>query len=406
MMWLLAVPVFLALAVWLYFYFSPARRSNFNHRVTLEDAHPIEAGQDADAGLPQAAILCPGRNEASWIDKTIPDLCEQDYPNLRVIYIDDHSDDATPAITSEMDRRYAHLTVVRNEVEPPAGWVGKCWAVRQGYAALQASEKQEEVTWVCFTDADIRWHPQCLRAAMRYGQRLDADVVGLFPKMEFGTAVEPLGQLTMVLALGLLFPFDKAMDPRCPDTLTGGAFILVRRSLYDQIGGHESVKGCVVEDLNLGKNLKAAGARIRIAVAPELMRCRMYEGWADMWEGLTKNAYAGMQYKPHWAVGFLSAAWLINVLPPVYLAVSLVWALRTHEPLAWAMVAASVLTQVLQCRAMNAIRKMFGLRWWWALSVSPGSALYSLFMVASIWRYYMGGNKWKGRTYSAATLQQ
>jgi len=402
MIWLLAALVFVSLALWVFFNFSPARRDCFNHRVLLEDAHPADRG---DEHLPPAAIICPGRNEASWIDKTIPDLCEQDYPGLRVVFIDDHSDDATPAITAQMDQHYPHLTVVRNEVEPPAGWVGKCWAVRQGYAALQHSDKQEEITWLCFTDADIRWHPQCLRAAMHYGQRYNADVVGLFPKLEFGSAIEPLGQLTMVLALGLLFPFEKAMDPRHPDTLTGGAFILVRRSLYDQIGGHESVKGCVVEDLNLGKNLKAAGAKIRIAATPELLRCRMYEGFWDMWEGLTKNAYAGMQYKPHWAVGFLSAAWLINVLPPVYLIVSLILALRTHDPIAWACVAGSFITVLLQTRAMNAIRKMMGLKWWWAWSVPAGSALYSVFMIVSVWRYYVGGNKWKGRSYSKADLE-
>lgn len=400
MTWLLFFVVLLVFAIWLFFNISPARRDCFNHRLLVEDADST-----SEISPPGVAIICPGRNEATWIDKTLPDLCQQDYPGLRVIFVDDHSDDATPAITAQMDRKYPHLTVVRNEVEPPAGWVGKCWAVRQGYASLQSDPNEKNITWLCFTDADIRWHPKCLAAAMNYGSRYDADVVALFPKLEFGSAIEKLGQLTMVLALGLLFPFKKAMDPKHPHTLTGGAFILVKRDLYDSIGGHESVKGCVVEDLNLGKNLKAAGGKIRIAVTPELLTCRMYEGWSDMWEGLTKNAYAGMEYRPHWAAGFLAAAWTANVLSPLYFLLALAWAIATPQDWrAWATLAGSVGVLLLQARAMNGVRKLLGLRWWWAWSIPPGSALYSVFIVASMWRYYRGGNVWKGRTYNKQAL--
>lgn len=403
MTWILLIVVLTMLAVWLFFNLSPAQRDCFNHRLLVEDAQTAEF--PSGTPVPGVAIICPGRNEAEWIDKTLPDLCLQDYPNTRVIFIDDHSDDATIAITAQMDKQYKHLTVVRNEMEPPAGWVGKCWAVRQGYASLQAASDQEEVQWLCFTDADIRWHPQCLRAAMNYGRRFDADVVALFPKLEFGSTSERLGQITMVLALGLLFPFKKAMDPKHPHTLTGGAFILVKRDIYDSIGGHESVKGCVVEDLNLGKNLKAAGAKIRIAVTPELLTCRMYDGWSDMWEGLTKNAYAGMEYHPTWAAGFLGAAWIANVFAPLYVVLAIVWSFNSPgDWRAWVTLGASIGIVLLQARAMNGVRKLLGLRWWWAWSIAPGSALYSLFVVASMWRYYRGGNVWKGRSYNKSAL--
>jgi hypothetical protein len=263
------------------------------------------------------------------------------------------------------------------------------------------------VQWVCFTDADIHWHEACLAAAMRHALQHDADVVALFPKLEFGSAAERLGQLTMVLALGLLFPFKKAMDPKHPHTLTGGAFMLIRRSIYDSIGGHESVAACVVEDLNLGRKLKAAGAKIRIAVTPDLLRCRMYQGWSDMWEGLTKNAYAGMEYRPLFAVLFLLSAWLGNVLSPVYFIAAIVWvSLQSHSSLAWLTLCGSLAVLLLQARAMNAVRTILGLRWWWAWSVPAGSALYSVFIIASMWRYYFGGNVWKGRTYSKADLKK
>ena len=55
----------------------------------------------------------------------------------------------------------------------------------------------------------------------------------------------------------------------------------------------------------------------------------MYESFDDLWEGLTKNAYAGMEYQPRkfW-VGF-NVGFLVSVFPPNYLGIALIWALRS-----------------------------------------------------------------------------
>jgi chlorobactene glucosyltransferase len=244
-----------------------------------------------------------------------------------------------------------------------------------------------------------------MRAAMLHGIEHDADMVALFPGLEFGSPVEAVVQQTMVLALGLFFPFDKAMDPDYPDTLTGGAFMLVRRSLYDSFGGHEAVKGFVIEDLNLGRTVKKHRGKIRIAIAEQLLRCRMYEGWTDMWEGLTKNAYAGLEYKMHIALVAIAGIVVANILSPVYLIAAIVWAaIQPTSGVAWVAVTMSVVLILLQARPMNQIRLMLQLSWPYAFAVPPGSFLYLLITIGSMWQYYRRGNVWKGRSYNRQAL--
>src|SRR5690606_29870279 len=114
----------------------------------------------------------------------------------------------------------------------------KCWAIHQGYAGLKAREQQGgaspdpagmaikpdraasdhlaalgQAEWLCLTDADINWDPRCLRAAMRHGQEHNADLVALLPRLRYESFLEGVVQMQLVLALGLMFPFDKAMDP-------------------------------------------------------------------------------------------------------------------------------------------------------------------------------------------------
>src|SRR6185437_14157130 len=115
-----------------------------------------------------------------------------------------------------------------------------------------------------------------------------------------------------------------------------GAFMLVRPEAYEHIGGHASVKREMIEDMTLAKHLKQSGARVALRNTRDLIATRMYEGFSDLWEGLTKNAYAGMEYQPRkfW-VGLLIGI-LVSVLPPVYLALTTFWAARSHNPLALA----------------------------------------------------------------------
>ncbi len=377
--------------------------------------HPLDTPAEEAEAAAGVTVVVPGRDEAEHLPTTLRELLSQDTARpYRVVFVDDASSDATPAAVAALAEAFSdRLLAVRNDEEPPPGWVGKCWAIQRGLAeaglladgpvedaAPRPPTPEEADDWLLFSDADIHFHPDLVRAAVAHAEARGADALGLIPRLRFGSVGERIVQLQLVIALSVMFPLKRAVDPERPEALTGGAFILVRHRLYAAAGGHAAVRGEVVEDLKLGQRLKAHGGRMAVAVAGERLWCRMYEGWADQWEGLTKNAYAGLDHRPHAAAGLAAAAAVCNVGPALFLPLSAGLGLAGGGPIAWIAAVLSLLALILQAGTADTARRLCGLRWWYAFGVPPGSVLYLAILCASVWRFHLGGNLWKGRRYA------
>ncbi len=99
-------------------------------------------------------------------------------------------------------------------------------------------------------------------------------------------------------ALSVGFSPRKVNDPNRKDAIANGQFILIKRSVYDAIGGHESVKDQIVEDKAISEQVKWHGYRLIVADGMKVARTRMYTSLPEMWEGWTKNIYLGLRDQP------------------------------------------------------------------------------------------------------------
>ncbi|MGH9422982.1 MAG: glycosyltransferase, partial [Thermoanaerobaculia bacterium] len=97
------------------------------------------------ANEPLVSVVIPARDEARVIDRTVRAFLAQTYPNLEVIVVNDRSTDGTGAILRAIDD--ARLTIIDGE-EPPAGWLGKPWALHQGSSVARGE-------LLLFADADV-----------------------------------------------------------------------------------------------------------------------------------------------------------------------------------------------------------------------------------------------------------
>ena len=414
--WALLAGSAAAAAVWGWVAFLSGAGGVLSHPLDPPPPPPPPGAGEGDGG-DAVTVVVPGRDEAEHLPTTLPELVSQRISRpYRVVFVDDASADGTPRIVAQVARDAGdHLLAVRNEQEPPPGWVGKTFAIQRGLAAAgllgpgpvgdaapRAPLPGEGEPWLLFTDADIHFGPELVRAAVAHAEARGADVLALVPRLRFGSFGERLVQLQLVIALSVLFPLRKAVDPERPEALTGGAFILVRQRLYAAAGGHAAVRGEVVEDLQLGRKLKAAGGRMAVAVAGDRLWCRMYGGWTDQWEGLTKNAYAGLEHRPLRAAGLAAATLVCNVGPAVFLPGALLLWLAGGGGVALAAAGVAAGALGLQALPANAARRLCGLRWPWSLGVPAGSAAYLAILCASVWSYHRRGNLWKGRRYGAA----
>ncbi len=351
--------------------------------------HPAES-----TVWPKVTIIAPGRNEGHVLRDTLGSLCELDYPNYQVIFVDDQSTDDTAEICRELSARYPHLRVLEHHQAPPKGWGGKVWAIQQAVGQIDGE-------LVLFTDSDIRHHPKSLRKMVQLQRHRNIDMLSLLPRMETGGLLEQSVMLMAQHALLTMAPLYKSNDQRNPTPLTAGAYMLFRTRAYNLMGGHAAIHEQLVEDLALGTQARAKGLTVFTVCTRELLSGRMYEGLMDTFCGLKKNAYAGLRCNPLIAIITTLMIVFMGVLVPSYLIFAIL-ALAFQPAAVWAVaVVLALLVNILFFAHFERLRR--------TTCQKPGSPLFMplgmLFclgvIAASMWDYYIrGGSVWSGRVYA------
>ena len=230
---------------------------------------------------PRVSVIVPARNEALNIEACLESLGAQQYPDFEVICIDDCSEDGTGPIARGVAERYPAVRVIEG-APLPQGWIGKPWACKQGFDAATGE-------FLLFTDADTEFHPRALEQAVRYAQASEAGLLSGLPRLVAVSLWERLSvpilaftTATFVYAL-ISVPWLRRLSA------ASGAFLFFRREVYEAIGGHERVRGNIVDDLGLARATKWDGHRVVMTEVAGLVRCRMYRSFAEIWEGFSKN---------------------------------------------------------------------------------------------------------------------
>jgi chlorobactene glucosyltransferase len=234
--------------------------------------------------IPHVSLLVPARNEARSIEGCVRGLLAQDYPALEVIILDDESTDGTGEILKRLTTEDARLRVIHGQPLPP-GWLGKNWACQQ---LSQAASGE----YLLFTDADTCHDPLMLHDSIAAALATNADLLSGMPHQEVKTWSEQL--LVPILAWSFMAFIPIALAERVRAAFLSvsiGQFLLFRRSAYDQIQGHESVRDKVVEDFELARKIKKAGLQWRFVDATPRIHCRMYHNFREVFDGLSKNLY-------------------------------------------------------------------------------------------------------------------
>jgi hypothetical protein len=81
--------------------------------------------------------------------------------------------------------------------------------------------------------------------------------------------------------------------------------MLMPRSTYEAIGGHEPVKATLNEDMHMARRVKAAGLRLRVIRGGDLYRVRMYVGLRQIWRGWSRIFYGCFGTFPRLLASFL-----------------------------------------------------------------------------------------------------
>jgi chlorobactene glucosyltransferase len=235
----------------------------------------------APASAPLISICVPARDEEKNIRRCVEALLAQTYPNFEIIVLDDRSTDSTPQILEELTHRDSRLHVIHGS-DLPDGWAGKPYALTQASAAVRGD-------WLCFVDADTFAAPEAIESCYVKALETQADMFTIMTFQELGSFWEKVLMPIVMTALSVGFSPRKVNDPKERVAVANGQFILIKRAIYDAVGGHERIKDQIVEDKALAEQVKWNGHRLVIADGHQMARTRMYTSLPQMWEGWTKN---------------------------------------------------------------------------------------------------------------------
>lgn len=346
---------------------------------------------------PLISVCIPARNEERNIRACVESMLAQDYPNIEVIVLDDRSTDSTPHIVADIASRDSRLRLI-NGSDLPEGWAGKPHALRQASAFARGD-------WLCFVDADTILAPECLSSCYAKARETNA---GMFTIMTFqvtGSFWERVVMPLVMTALSVGFSPRKVNDPNRKDAIANGQFILIKRSVYDAVGGHESVKDRIVEDKAISEQVKWNGYRLIVADGMKIARTRMYASLPEMWEGWTKNIYLGLrdQINLLWLGVFGAFLALVAALfLPLWPLLGILWYLNGGGWMALTVAAKSLLLWAFLLYARARVALNMEIPPWYALTTPLGAAVFAAMMFASAWKVISGkGVAWKGRVYKA-----
>ncbi len=344
---------------------------------------------------PLISICVPARNEEHNIRNCVESALAQDYRNIEVIILDDRSTDATSEILRRLAAQNDMLKPISGS-DLPEGWAGKPHALFQAAASARGE-------WLCFVDADTFLKPEAISSVYAKALETGADLFTTMNEQVLGSFWEKVVMPLVMTALSVGFSPRKVNDPNTRDAISNGQFIFIKRSVYNAIGGHESVKDQIVEDKAISEQVKWNGYRLIVADGMQVIRTRMYTSLPTMWEGWTKNIYLGLRDKPSMlllgAFGALIAL-LAAIFLPVWPVLGIFWLFKGGGIFSWAVILESLIVwgYVIYIRAK--VARVMKIPAWYAWTTPLGAGVFASMMLTSTWKVISGkGVKWKGRLY-------
>jgi chlorobactene glucosyltransferase len=345
--------------------------------TTLKVAEPAQ--------WPLVSFVVPARNEEAGICRAVTSFCTQRYPACEVVVVDDGSTDRTGAILSELKRHFSNLTVLTGE-EPPKGWLGKP-------NALQLAFSRARGDWILMTDADAVHAPDLLRRAVAWGISEKAGMVTIRPRHITAGPLEAALMSSVNFFFFVATPIWLVSRTRSCRFATGSpVFNLIRRDALEACGGFACLKESVVDDLEIGRQVKQAGYRAVVAFAGDAIQHRMYRGAGQVVEGFGKTTFPTIRRTPWILPAYITCAIVLSLLP-------------------YLVVISDLVTGTFSAPALLSLALMHlvfaGMAWrynepWCVIFLNPIREVGWLWIFArSCYLYYRKGLEWRGRRYGA-----
>jgi len=335
--WFVGVGAVATIAVWLFVCVLVVRATR--------GVPTLRAGAALAASKPPSGRVCvivPAHNEARVIANLVRSLRAESYRDLAVVLALDRCTDDTAALARSAFVGDERFEIVEIDACPP-DWTGKVHALHAGFTRSRGAIDTE---YLLFADADTTFQPGCIAASLALMRERSLDLLSLLSTLSYETWFERVVQPAATLELMRQYPLTLANAETGRRPFANGQFLLFRRAVYQDIGGHAAIKDSLFDDVDLARRIDAQKRRGGVFFADGLFHCNMYGDWSQFRRGWKRifTESAG-RHARRLTLSAWRARWLGTLLPLWMLAAAPVGALliATNPLLGWSLAALGLL---------------------------------------------------------------
>jgi glycosyltransferase involved in cell wall biosynthesis len=265
-----------------------------------------EDGRSKSNG-PLLSIIVTAKDEEAHIEASLLSQFQQTYSNIEWIVVNDRSIDQTGDILNHLAHTASRMKVIHIK-QLKEGWLGKNHALYEGFL-------QSRGEYILFTDADILFQKDTISKAITYFQQNELDHLTLAPNLKGSSFWTNAFISFFLFGFGFFKRPWKANDPSSKSAIGIGAFNLLSRTVYEEIGTHKNIKMRPDDDLMLGSMIKQAGKKQHLALALNHLQVEWYPNLRSALIGLEKNTFAGLFYSYFMVLFAISGLFLSQLFP-------------------------------------------------------------------------------------------
>lgn len=249
--------------------------------TALSNFFLIRSPNSSSEILDSVGVLVPLRNEESNVQDLITSLVKQS-GNYHFYLLDDNSEDQTFELLQKFTLNDSRFTLIKG-LPLVHGWIGKTWALQQLFEA-----SKEDV--LISIDADVRLTHDAVNKAVTALRSARLDFISPYPRQIAHTWSERLVQPLLQWSWMTTVPLWLAERSRLKSmAVANGQFFVVRRQALESIGGYQSVRDAVIDDVFLARELIKSGASGVVINGSEIAETRMYASWTEIEAGYGKS---------------------------------------------------------------------------------------------------------------------
>ena len=373
------------LSCWIYLTFSIVQSLRNSPQLKFESEH---IGSDH-----RVSIIVPARNEEQYISRCLKSLLHQRHVTYEVIAVNDSSTDNTLNIMSNLSKEESKLIVV-NAPPKPRGWVGKNWACYQGYM-----NSTGEI--FLFTDADTVHSPEALSSALATMLKEKLDAISAVPKLSCKDIITRVTLPILSVFLHSRYSPVRVNDPKTKVGYFFGSFYLIKRTTYESVGTHESVRHELVEDGALGHKVKEMNFKLKLVRGEAYVEAIWARDPRTLWNALRRLIIPLYHTEKRSAILTVVTLFFI-LLEPIIVFPLATYFIFTVSTLPSVSVFLLTLTSLILVVSAGVIQSKYGLlqRGVYGLGSPVGCAVITICFLLSL--FYLRGKRtvsWRDRDY-------